>query len=183
MDYDKLLRKYRKKPILDIHEYPDSVTKINYGQDIIKKLVPHREPFLLVDKLTGLDLSEDNECIIGSRTIVGSDPVFQGHFPDYPVYPGALQMEMGGQLGLCLTYFMLNKTYIVPEKAQIYPVRATKVLGALFLEPLLPDSEAVLIAKKLEYDGFFGTVFSQVIANNVVCCVSIAQVIFLDQTG
>jgi len=182
MDYDKLLKKNRRKPIVspEMLSGETSFTLLNFGQDQIKKIIPHRDPFLLVEKLTAVDLSEGEECIVGTRIIPASDPVFQGHFPDFPVYPGSLQLEMGGQLGLCLTHFFLNKTTEIPADASPSPVRATKVLGALFLAPLLPEKEVTLIAKKLEFDGYFGTVLSQVVCEDKVCCVSISEVIFLD---
>ena len=69
-----------------------SLVVLSYGQDDIKKLIPHRDPFLFIDRLTGLDLTEDQELIIGSRVIPKDDPVFKGHFPDFPVYPCSLQL-------------------------------------------------------------------------------------------
>jgi len=89
-------------------------------------------------------------------------------------------MEMSGQLGLTLSYFFLNKTNAIADDATPAPVRATKVLGALFLEPLEPGKTVQIIAKKLEYDGYFGTVLSQVLVDGKVSCVSISEVIFLD---
>lgn len=182
MDYEKLLKQNRKKPITSFEELEgkSSFSKLDCGIKDIKKIIPHREPFLLVDRLTGIDLEENNELIIGTRVIPEDDPVFKGHFPEFPVYPGSLQLEMGGQLGLCLTYFVVNNRTDIAEDAQMIQVRATKVLGALFLQPLLPGKEALLISKRLEYDGYFGTVLSQVIFEGKVCTVSISEVIFLN---
>ena len=182
MDYQKLLKQNRRKPMTALPGIEGgSLVVLSYGQDDIKKLIPHRDPFLFIDRLTGLDLTEDQELIIGSRVIPKDDPVFKGHFPDFPVYPGSLQLEMSGQLGLCLTHFFLNKTDKIEDDANASPVRATKVLGALFLEPVYPGSEVTIISKKLEYDGYFGTVLSQVITDGKIACVSIAEVIFLDE--
>lgn len=182
MDYDKILRKYRKKPIADPEDLKsrELFKSTNIAQQDIKRIIPHRDPFLLVDRITGIDLTENEETIFGERYISGNDPVFQGHFPDFPVYPGALQIEMGGQLGLCLTHFFTQKTYQIDASAVPVNVRATRVLGAYFLEPVSPDTTVTVIARKLEFDGYFGTVLSQILNGQTPTCVSIAEVIFVD---
>ena len=57
--------------------------------DDVMKTIPHRYPFLLVDGVE--EISEDS--IRAFKNISISDPVFQGHFPDYPIYPGVLIVE------------------------------------------------------------------------------------------
>lgn len=186
MDYESLLKSYRKKPVATIEELRKSpgFAALDCGQEDIKRIIPHRDPFLLVDRLTAVDLGDgltDNaETIVGERFIDPADPVFRGHFPDYPVYPGALQFEMSGQLGLCLTYFTVNRATSVAQDAKPVKVMVTRVHGGIFLEPLLPGVTAKLIARKLEYDGYFGTVLSQVLSGDKICSVSISEVIFMD---
>ena len=174
MDYDVQLRKFRKKPITDINSLPH---KVNIGLDDIKRIIPNREPFLLVDKIKGIDL--ENELLVGERFIPSTEPVFNGHFPDFPVYPGCLEIEMIGQLGLCLYYFITNKTTVIQGNPQPLKVRATRIIGAYYLEPILPDSKVTLIVKKLEYDGFFAKIMGQASVKNKVCCVAIGEVCFL----
>ena len=81
MDYEKLLKSYRKKNLAKLEDFPD---RVNYGLPDIKKLIPHREPFLFLDNILGIDLHQGQ--IIGTRYISGDDPIFEGHFPDFPVY-------------------------------------------------------------------------------------------------
>ena len=173
MDHDALLRSNRKKPLIAI----DSLTPLLWGRDDIKRILPHREPFLLVDRLTGV--SFDEEAIAGSRFISSDDPIFAGHFPDYPVYPGCLEVEMIGQLGLCLYYFLGSRSTTVPSEDQPMRVRATRIVGAYYLAPVLPGREVTLIAKKLEYDEYFATMIGQVIADGKVACAAIGEVCFL----
>ena len=130
MDYNQLLKKYKKKRIISETEIP---YPLNYNIQDIEKIIPHREPFLLIDRLTGLDIKE--ETIIGEKFISNTDPILKGHFPDYPVYPGSLQLEMTGQLGLCLSYFIFNNTSTIQENIKSLNIRATKIIGAIFLEP------------------------------------------------
>lgn len=175
IDCEKLLKQWRKTPLANLSEMQKN---LSYGKEEIKKLIPHREPFLLIDNINDVDLN--NELIIGSSFISKDNPVFLGHFPGFPIYPGSLQIEMIGQLGLCLTYFLHNHTTLINSNVKPVNVRATKILGAAFLEPVLPDKNVQLIVKKLEQDSYFGRVIGQVILENKICTVSMSEVIFLD---
>ena len=170
MDYDAVLRQHRKKPLARPEDLP---VRLRTGREELQRILPHREPFLLVDELTGLDPREG--LVAGSRTIASDDPVFRGHFPGFPVYPGVLEVEMIGQLGLCLHYFLeTDRTEIAPD-ARPVQIRATRTIGAYYLEPLPPGAEVELIAKKLEYDGLFARIIGQVLLDGKVSCVAASE--------
>jgi 3-hydroxymyristoyl/3-hydroxydecanoyl-(acyl carrier protein) dehydratase len=173
VDHEALLRGSRKKPLI-AH---DLLTPLQWGREDITRILPHRAPFLLVDHLTGVSL--DEEAIAGSRFISPDDPVFAGHFPDYPVYPGSLEVEMIGQLGLCLHYFLESRSTAVPSQDRSLKVRATRIIGAYYLEPVLPGREVTLLAKKLEHDEYFATMIGQVISDGKVACAAIGEVCFV----
>ncbi|WP_163539671.1 3-hydroxyacyl-ACP dehydratase FabZ [Gracilibacillus sp. YIM 98692] len=61
----------------------------------IKETIPHRYPFLLVDKIT----EQDEKRVVGQKNVSINEPFFQGHFPDYPVMPGVLIVESLAQVG------------------------------------------------------------------------------------
>ncbi|HOE97291.1 MAG TPA: hypothetical protein PK847_11980, partial [Candidatus Sumerlaeota bacterium] len=62
----------------------------------IRKILPHRYPFLLVDRVIEL---VPNESITALKNLTQNEPFFAGHFPEYPVLPGVLQIEMIAQTG------------------------------------------------------------------------------------
>lgn len=173
--YGSMLVKYRKQSLGAARMTPAAA---GFGQDTIKQLIPHREPFLLLDRIQDVDLSQG--LIFGTRYIHWEDPVFIGHFPDFPVYPGCLQVEMIGQLGLCLYGFMRQGGIRLPQDIKPLRIRATKVLGAQFLEPLLPGQNAELLVKKLEQGPLLGTAIGQVMANGKICTVAAWEVCFLE---
>jgi 3-hydroxyacyl-[acyl-carrier-protein] dehydratase len=73
--------------------------KINIGE--IFKILPHRYPFLLVDKILECKLGES---IKGLKNVTINEPFFQGHFPGQPIMPGVLILEAMAQVGGILAY-------------------------------------------------------------------------------
>jgi 3-hydroxyacyl-[acyl-carrier-protein] dehydratase len=66
------------------------------GPAQIRDLIPHRYPFLLVDRIEEL---EPGARAVGIKNVTQNEPFFQGHFPDYPVMPGVLIIEAMAQVG------------------------------------------------------------------------------------
>ncbi|SFM19809.1 3-hydroxyacyl-ACP dehydratase FabZ [Salibacterium qingdaonense] len=62
----------------------------------IKEIIPHRYPFLLVDRITEL---QEGERAVGFKNVSANEEFFNGHFPDYPVMPGVLIIEALAQTG------------------------------------------------------------------------------------
>ena len=92
----KILRQIIKREMLkgDVPKYdPNQAPLYNVNQ--IKNILPHRPPFLLIDKV----LSMDEKTVIGVKNVSMNEPFFVGHFPDEPVMPGVLQVEAMAQLG------------------------------------------------------------------------------------
>ncbi|HLL97684.1 MAG TPA: 3-hydroxyacyl-ACP dehydratase FabZ [Rubrobacteraceae bacterium] len=70
--------------------------KAPLGPAEIQRLIPHRYPFLLVDRIDEL---EPGVRVVGIKNVTQNEPFFQGHFPDYPVMPGVLIIEALAQVG------------------------------------------------------------------------------------
>lgn len=104
----------------------------------IQKILPHRYPFLLVDRITELIVGESIE---GYKNVSISEPVFQGHFPDHPIYPGVMIIEGMAQAGGFLAFQSLPEE----EKAQadtkvVYFMSIDK---AKFRAPVTPGDKLV----------------------------------------
>jgi 3-hydroxyacyl-[acyl-carrier-protein] dehydratase len=171
MEYEKLARGYRKKPVVDLNA--STAVKLDYDREAIKKLLPHRSPFLLIDRIIMMDLKEI--AIGAKRYIDPGDPVFTGHFPDYPIYPGVLQIEMIGQLAVCAYSFTKLGTTEIKDKKYQFGVRALKVFHTLFQSEVLPGDEVDIYAKFLDQDEFKFKGIGQVVKGEDICTITIGE--------
>jgi 3-hydroxyacyl-[acyl-carrier-protein] dehydratase len=99
----------------------------------IQKILPHRYPFLLVDRITEL---EPSKMIIGYKNVSISEPVFQGHFPDHPIYPGVMIIEGMAQAGGVLAFKSMNEAD--QENTQEKVVYFMSIDKAKFRAPVVP---------------------------------------------
>ena len=188
-EIDKLLRKWRKKPLWSLVGEGARHQSFAFGKDALHNLLPHRSPFLLCEQLNrfadaGLAGSQRG-LLCGSAFIDPQDRVFRGHFPGFPVYPGVLQLEMVGQLALCLGYFQKQLAswprYEPPPRPLVLNILASRVLGAYYLRPVRPGVRAEIQACELGHsDGFFARMLGQLLVGGEVAMVCAQEVCFVD---
>lgn len=80
----------------------------------IRKYLPHRYPFLLIDRVVDIKLGES---IVAYKNITVNEGLFEGHFPNYPVFPGVLILEAMAQACGVLGFRTMDKT---PDQGSIY---------------------------------------------------------------
>ena len=154
----------------------EGLTKVSYGKEDIYKIIPHRAPFDLVTSITAVNLPE--EVIEVTSFIDPADPIFAGHFPGHPVYPGVMQIEAMGQAGLCLAYFNKNKTTIITDDAEPVKGLFTRVHNTGFNKGVVPGDTLTIRVKSIEDDDFMGLMSAQVLINNEIISHSILEVYY-----
>jgi len=111
--------------------------------DFIQRVIPHRYPFLLVDRILEL---EDGKRVVGIKNVTINEPFFAGHFPGHPIMPAVLIIEAMAQVG----GFMLLSAVDGPENHLLYFTRIDK---ARFRKPVIPGDqlrfEVKLVAFKM----------------------------------
>ncbi len=105
----------------------------------IRAHLPHRYPFLLVDRVVSLELGES---IHAYKNLSINEPFFDGHFPDEPVFPGVLLIEALAQAAGVLGFKTMGKT---PSDGAIYYL--VGVDGLRFKRPCVPGDRVDLFAK------------------------------------
>ena len=135
VEFTKILKKRlkdskNKGPIVDLDKAP------LYNIQDIQGMLPHRYPFLMVDKI--MQINDDS--IIGVKNITMNEPIFTGHFPDNPVFPGVLQVEAMAQVG---GIFALSKV----EDPHLYSTYFMKIDNVRFKQKVIPGDTIVFELK------------------------------------
>ena len=116
--------------------------KINISE--IRKLIPHREPFLYIDELINI---EKLDKATGIKKFTFKDSFFEGHFPGHPVVPGVIMIEMMAQTAAALIAFSLrDETF--DKIVYLMNVESTK-----FRKPVFPNEKIMANVKALRSKG------------------------------
>jgi 3-hydroxyacyl-[acyl-carrier-protein] dehydratase len=131
------------KPILDINE--------------IRQILPHRYPFLLVDRIVELEADR----IVGIKNVTNNEPFFTGHFPDFPVMPGVLIVEAMAQTAGIL---VLKS---IPDRDQKL-VLLVSVDGARFRKPVVPGDQLRLEMQLIKRKGSVAKMAGRALVDGVL---------------
>ena len=118
----------------------------------IESLIPHRDPFLHIDRLVELN---DQHCL-AIKSINPDDPIFRGHFPGMPVYPGVLLVEAMGQAAGC---------HMANEKGERTQFFLAKGEAARFLHPVDPHVGDLYVKATFQKSKSVFTVYDCMVYN------------------
>ena len=127
----KIRAVYRKKQLTSRYAGTGVKKGVFLDSEAIEKILPHRYPFLLVDKIIDL---VPKERVIGIKNVTLNEPFFPGHFPGHPIMPGVLICECMAQTGAVLILDSLEK----PEEKMAYFMSLNNVR---FRKPVLPGDQ------------------------------------------
>lgn len=125
----------------------------------IIKILPHRYPFLLVDRILELDL--DKGVIVGQKNVTINEAFFQGHFPEAPIMPGVLILEALAQAGGVLVHLKAE----TPRTAVLLNVNNAK-----FRNPVRPGDVLILRGEGIHFSSKGGKVKVEARVNDKLAC-------------
>ncbi|WP_331776034.1 3-hydroxyacyl-ACP dehydratase FabZ [Sulfurospirillum sp. 1612] len=114
----------------------------------IQKILPHRHPFLLVDRITELT---QGEFVKGYKNVTIGEPIFQGHFPGHPIYPGVMIIEGMAQAGGILAFKSMDEAGQEETKDKV--VYFMSIDKAKFRSPVKPGDTLVYELQVLKHKG------------------------------
>ena len=145
---------------------------MKYDINKILELLPHRYPFLLVDRIENVILTDELVEVTGIKNVTINEPFFQGHFPDEPVMPGVLIIESMGQVAAVL--LKLYKEVKENERSLVYVTSIDKVK---FRRPVKPGDQLKTVATLVKRRGnsfkfkFRATIDGDLAAEGTMGCV------------
>ncbi|NPA12405.1 MAG: 3-hydroxyacyl-ACP dehydratase FabZ [Aquificae bacterium] len=130
----------------------------------IKKVLPHRYPFLLIDRILEIDL--ENLKLKALKNVSVNEEFFNGHFPEFPVMPGVLIIEAMAQAG---AYLMIKKARAEGVEGD-FTVLFAAIDGAKFRKPVVPGDQIVFEIEGLNIKRSMGKIKAVAkVDGNVVC--------------
>jgi 3-hydroxyacyl-[acyl-carrier-protein] dehydratase len=137
----------------------------------VLELLPHRYPFLMVDRIVDMDA----ESAVGIKSVTFNEPFFQGHFPGFPVMPGVLIIEGMAQTAGALCVHQLGETY----KPQL--VYFMGIDRAKFRRPVLPGDQLHYHVKKIRSRGRAWRFYGEARVNGRVVAEAEVSAMILDE--
>ncbi|MBL8204611.1 MAG: 3-hydroxyacyl-ACP dehydratase FabZ [Blastocatellia bacterium] len=137
----------------------------------IQSLIPHRYPFLLIDRIVEI---EPLKRIVAIKNVTMNEPFFQGHFPGAPVMPGVLIIEAMAQAGAVLLFRE------VPDRENKLMYFAA-IEEARFRKPVTPGDQLRLEIEVIKYRSGYGKLSGKAYVDGVVVCEAVVTSVTADK--
>jgi len=158
VEFAKQIRKlYQQKKLVKKFQFVKKEGVV-FDVNAISRILPHRYPFLLVDKIVHLEVEKK---VIGVKNVTVNEPFFQGHFPGQPVMPGVLIIEAMAQTGGIL---LLNSLPDFEEKLVYF----MQINNAKFRKPVVPGDQLFLEVEMLQKKSKIFTMAGKVYVDDIL---------------
>jgi beta-hydroxyacyl-ACP dehydratase FabZ len=147
--------------------------RVIYGINDIMKFLPHRYPFLLVDRIVEL---EPDKRIVGLKNVTINEQFFQGHFPGAPVMPGVLIIEAMAQVAGVMIYRDLPDR----ERKLIY---FTGIENARFRRPVVPGDQLRIEMELLNRRNNYGKMQGRAVVDSKLVAEAVVLFVITERPG
>ena len=142
----------------------------------IQKILPHRYPFLLIDRVTEL---EPAKHIVAYKNVTIGEPVFQGHFPGHPIYPGVMIIEGMAQAGGVLAFKSMNDEHQANIENKV--VYFMSIYGAKFRHPIRPGDRLEYRLEVLKHKGNIWVLKGEAYVDGTLACEAELKAMIVDK--
>jgi len=153
----------------------DTETRVIYSVTDIMKFLPHRYPFLLVDRIVEMD---PPQRIVGLKNVTINEPFFQGHFPGAPVMPGVLILEAMAQVAGVMIYRDMPD-----EEKSRKLIYFTGVENAKFRRPVVPGDQLRIEMELVNRRNNFGKMGGRALVEGKLAAESTVMFAISDRPG
>lgn len=142
----------------------------------IQKILPHRFPFLLIDRVVTID---PTKSIVAYKNVSIAEPIFQGHFPDHPIYPGVMIIEGMAQAGGVLAFKSMSDENQASTKDKV--VYFMSIDAAKFRHPVRPGDRLEYRLEVLKHKGNIWVLDGKAYVDDVLCAQAELKAMIVDK--